>query len=1494
MSGMGGRLLDYLVVCGLDTNTGLEPDDLSGENFECTPLRRTFKAKVLAHYPQAVDWNPFDGDAVGMLCMPKGLSFRTQTDDRTPHFHSFLITREDGTRTYAFALTFYEEVTCRSICHAMHTLYAMHNAQSGDGGGGGGIATFAIPESPDSPGVAAGHFPAETPPAERRGRHGGGGGAPIGGGGGGRRLLQRFNSYEIGCDTLYVSKALCLITPLPFAQACRKVLLQLHRAVTSPRPPPLPLESYVYNLLYEVPLPPPGRSLRFAGVQGPLVVCQRPGAAELPLLDHALRELVELLGLDNVLQLFTCALLEIQILLYSNDYQQLMLVAECVTALLFPFAWQHVYVPILPASLLYFLEAPVPYLMGLHAESHDDCCLPELPNEANLCFVDITNHRVDVPEDLPLFPHRAELVAELAAVLAAFRVPPDPPPPPVAGGGRAIRRGGKPLAATAPAGGGVADPAPAPSRNFAADPDPADGAALRRGGAEPARRRRPRDDEANGNGPAAAAVRDGPERLTRIQALARRAGIGLPAAAAADSADVAAVPEPGDGTGRPRDTESRAGEERPAAAAAEEAVRASGLSEREVDDLRLNAHLREAFANRFTHMFADYEVFVIAPAGQEMEAWLGSSREQTQNFDKASFLSDQPEPYLPFLSRFLETQMFASFIDAKILSQWDEKDPALAVFDARVEKTRQLHVRTPTLRTSTYLRSTSGEEAELAVLSRLARIDHTAVRPHLLDMRIGQGKYEPGFFPKLQADILATGPPGNKWVKRASKAPWLRRDHLRQNSEHQQLDNEQPLLAAAAVTEMSPGLDALALPGWRVVKRPRPPRKSMSECNLKFLADGRGLGKGGVRQPKLADLSPSVFAKTNLKFVEGLLKECRTKTKRMLVEKMGQEAVELGHGEVTLTGVEENTLIASLCDLLERIWSHGLLAKQGKSALWSHLLSCQEKEEEKKEAAFESAVPLDATILSCDWWVFPGIAANQERRRSDGGLIMPPLKASLTQDMRHIQNIAEIRTDVGRARAWVRLSMEKKLLSRHLKQLLSDEDLSGRLYKPYAFLHMEDEKEQFLYHLLTLNAVDYYCFTNAFSTVVMRYRVLIVPSRKVGPSVTTANPWVCVGGDLGDTGVLLVPRSSLELAFECVNLGRLTTVQIGHDNAGLLTKWLVECVMVRNEITGHLYRFPCGRWIGRGVDDGSLERILVGEVVTAAAAAATTGGGGGRAGGRAAGAARGDERHRGSRGAAPCARSPALARRGPASSAGSSAACANAAANGSCAGGAKMIPEQIQEGVGEAVNNLVKHFHKPEKERGSLTLLLCGEGGLVWALGHVFQHGLRSPRLFQKPVFVWDFVERVASHLEETAEGTAAATTLLRHGGGSERPLLAATPAPPLPAPEPDADLRRGEGPSREVQARRALCSLVRAINGAPRHIGKDGKFQLLVCFGAREQLLHSWLSLLTSSPVLQQMYEDVALLRDARLVSDLERLLQALLGFPISLESSLVKGIDT
>lgn len=63
----------------------------------------------------------------------------------------------------------------------------------------------------------------------------------------------------------------------------------------------------------------------------------------------------------------------------------------------------------------------------------------------------------------------------------------------------------------------------------------------------------------------------------------------------------------------------------------------------------------------------------------------------------------------------------------------------------------------------------------------------------------------------------------------------------------------------------------------------------------------------------------------------------------MLVAKMGCEAVELGHKMQNML-MEENTLIIGLCDLLERIWSHGCQSKQGKSTLWYHLTRYRELE----------------------------------------------------------------------------------------------------------------------------------------------------------------------------------------------------------------------------------------------------------------------------------------------------------------------------------------------------------------------------------------------------------------------------------------------------------------------------------------------------------------------------------------------------------------------
>ena len=38
-----------------------------GDSLHISPLERSYKAKVLKHFPSNVDWNPFDEDAVRMV-----------------------------------------------------------------------------------------------------------------------------------------------------------------------------------------------------------------------------------------------------------------------------------------------------------------------------------------------------------------------------------------------------------------------------------------------------------------------------------------------------------------------------------------------------------------------------------------------------------------------------------------------------------------------------------------------------------------------------------------------------------------------------------------------------------------------------------------------------------------------------------------------------------------------------------------------------------------------------------------------------------------------------------------------------------------------------------------------------------------------------------------------------------------------------------------------------------------------------------------------------------------------------------------------------------------------------------------------------------------------------------------------------------------------------------------------------------------------------------
>jgi hypothetical protein len=372
------HLVDYFVVCGLDKYNDIEPS--SSDEQILNPFQCSYRGRVLSHYPNEILNNSFDEDAISRLSMPDGVSIKQNSPD-PPTTHPFLITRLDGTHYYGVALTFYEQINNEDeISSSSSSLNAINSLN---------------------------------------------------------RLIENYNRtcrHQRRSSSLlvYASKAICLIGPQAHYSTFRKILELLYRMTIEHDLLGLPFEAHLYNILHELYIPSPLLShsvLKFNVGERQLTVWQ-PSINEddLPLLDFNLLEFFSLLGVEGVVDLVTCALLEYQIILKSSDYTRLMLVAECLTSLLFPFQWTLLYVPIVFTAALVCLDVPVPAIMGLRinksnndndGDGYSDTS-DEATFEVQRCVVNIDRGDIQLHDDMPRFPDRSCFINELNEILSRF------------------------------------------------------------------------------------------------------------------------------------------------------------------------------------------------------------------------------------------------------------------------------------------------------------------------------------------------------------------------------------------------------------------------------------------------------------------------------------------------------------------------------------------------------------------------------------------------------------------------------------------------------------------------------------------------------------------------------------------------------------------------------------------------------------------------------------------------------------------------------------------------------------------------------------------------------------------------------------------------------------------------------------------------------------------------------------------------------------------
>ncbi|XP_074971274.1 DENN domain-containing protein 2C isoform X2 [Phalacrocorax aristotelis] len=166
----------------------------------------------------------------------------------------------------------------------------------------------------------------------------------------------------------------------------------------------------------EAPFPAPGRTITvrsfLPGAGNEVMELCRPLDSRLEHVDFEC--LFKCLSVSHTIQVFASLLLERRVIFVADNLSTLSKCGHAAVATLYPFTWQHTYIPVLPASMIDIVCSPTPFLIGILS-----CSLPQLqdlPIEEVL-IVDLCADKFlqEVSDEDEILPHK--LQAALVQIL---------------------------------------------------------------------------------------------------------------------------------------------------------------------------------------------------------------------------------------------------------------------------------------------------------------------------------------------------------------------------------------------------------------------------------------------------------------------------------------------------------------------------------------------------------------------------------------------------------------------------------------------------------------------------------------------------------------------------------------------------------------------------------------------------------------------------------------------------------------------------------------------------------------------------------------------------------------------------------------------------------------------------------------------------------------------------------------------------------------------
>jgi len=166
----------------------------------------------------------------------------------------------------------------------------------------------------------------------------------------------------------YAPKAICVLSAWPFFSQFARFLQTLYRISISESP--YPLERFVANFLYRVPVPPRGKLTVQYEIAGESIEFIRAPRNELPYVHRQAEfwRLFATLSVKDIIAVWKALVLETKVVLVSK-YQDLRVdCAHTLRSFLFPLHFAGVYIPSLMRTALPVLHSPCPALVGIHPD----------------------------------------------------------------------------------------------------------------------------------------------------------------------------------------------------------------------------------------------------------------------------------------------------------------------------------------------------------------------------------------------------------------------------------------------------------------------------------------------------------------------------------------------------------------------------------------------------------------------------------------------------------------------------------------------------------------------------------------------------------------------------------------------------------------------------------------------------------------------------------------------------------------------------------------------------------------------------------------------------------------------------------------------------------------------------------------------------------------------------------------------------------------------